>query len=415
MDSMAQLIAKKIKALRLEKGYSQSAVAERLGVSLRSYQGWEKDFSSTVENLWHICRLYSIELSQFLAGLENRRSLLSASPREPGEGPILPDALDEYKYEVLERSFAGESPEKIVEALIRGDDLVPSDRTQDPEEFVDNCLRDLYHNDRGALERKRRPRSPEWEEQVAAAFSLPWEQCIVADTGHIRSQFLRESLLAPYGAEWLVRWNRDKPGLRLGVSNGFTLSKILDAVPRGAVRGLSLFPLNFTHNQVDFPISASSIISSFLYRNYGYQVTTDTLNEEQVYGAFLVCDAAMLGIGSFDKEGHYERMIRSVLGNSAVREVRGCGIIGDLNYHLLQADGSPADQGRIVSDIGRYETRSLVKAVSLKALRQKAERGGRVVLCASGAHKAAVLKRALREGYANHLLIDTSIAPLLLE
>ncbi|MCK4462742.1 MAG: helix-turn-helix transcriptional regulator, partial [Candidatus Omnitrophica bacterium] len=69
MSETAEFIAGKIKAIRSYRGLSQRAVAEALNVSLRTYQGWEKDFTSSVDNLIKICRVFEVEPLDFLEPL----------------------------------------------------------------------------------------------------------------------------------------------------------------------------------------------------------------------------------------------------------------------------------------------------------------------------------------------------------
>jgi len=283
------------------------------------------------------------------------------------------------------------------------------------EKFIENCLLDIYHLQYSLMFQKSFERIKEKERAIEKLFGIPEDQVIIVNSGNVKQQFLREVILSRYGAEWIIKWAGMKPGFRLGISNGFTVSRILDAIPRGSIRDMSLFPLNFTNTQVDFPISSTALISSFLYKNTGYNISTDTLTEEQVFGAILLADAALLGIGSFSKEGLYERMICFVLGHRVVSEIRKLGVVGDLNYYLLDKDGNQINLPEIISNIGSENSSSLVKAVELSTLREKAERGCRIVIAASGKHKAEIVRIALKKGYANHIITDETIADVILQ
>jgi len=239
---------------------------------------------------------------------------------------------------------------------------------------------------------------------------LPSEQVVVVCSGKVRLHFLRQILLAKYGAEWIIQCSRSKPGFRLGISNGPSVARILDTVPRRSVKDLVLFPMNFTNSNVDFPISSTSLISSFLYRHHGYGVSWDTTSEKEVFSAMLLADAALLGIGGFVQDSLYIRMIRSVLGESTVSTLREKGIIGDFNYHLLDQKGNQVAFPEIVTDIGDETTGALVKSIGLSILRERADRGCKIMIATTGEHKAPAAIAAFRNRYANCLLTDETVA-----
>jgi len=151
-----------------------------------------------------------------------------------------------------------------------------------------------------------------------------------------------------------------------------------------------------------------------MYKATGYGVATDTLNEEQVFSSMLLSDAAFLGIGTFSNEGLYENMIRSVRGQGVVDSIRESGAIGDLNYHLLDKSGQEIVLPEIVSNIGEKVPDSLIKSIGLRHLREKADKGGRIVIVGTGSHKADTVRVALNKGYANYLITDETIADSIL-
>ena len=398
-------IAERIKQRRMELGLSQSAVADALDAPLRTYQAWEKDFVSSVQNLMKIGSFFDISLEQLVASADDG---VNAAPSGVG---VLP-----FKRRFFRMAADGAPTEEIF-AWYRDTHPDDAESVSEPSRFVENCLLDVYHNDPSLLAELHFSRVEALEHAVAERFHLPASRVTVVDSDAVTHEALREMIIAPWGAQTLIDWATAKPGLRVGISNGFTVARILDAIPRGRIQNLNLFPLSFTGTEVDFPISASALISSFLYRSAGYGVNSDTVTEEQVMSSMLLADAALLGIGSFAQEGLYERMICSVLGRSVVNEIRAHGVVGDLNYHLFDADGNEAFFPEVVTGIGRPNgtdtSSAMIKSIGLTGLRDRAERGARIVIAATGRHKAQSVSIALEHGYANHLVTDTSIATTL--
>lgn len=402
-------IGNKIKDLRISKGLSQVATAEALSMPLRTYQTWEKDFTSSVQNLIEICNFFSVSIGSILNPIQNG-SIESGIDNLKDNNYV---EVDEYKVKFFDMALEGNSEDEIFN-WYKKEYPLNAGLVYDRSRFIINCFLDIYHFRHKALTNLNFGRDREKEILLAERFNLPASNIVVAKSGKIRHRIIREMLIACYGAEWIIDWSSKKPGYRIGLSNGFTIARILDFIPRGSVTNLSLFPLNFTNSPVDVPISATALISSFMYKATGYGVETDTLNEEQVFSSMLLADAAFLGIGTFSKEGLYENMIRSVRGQGAVKNIRDKGIIGDLNYHLLDASGNEVIIPEIVSNIGEKETKSLIKSIGLQNLRDKADKGGRIVIVGSGANKANTVIAALDKGYANYLITDDTIADSIL-
>ena len=403
MHISGELLGNRIKELRTAAGLSQVATAEALGTPLRTYQGWEKDFTSSIQNLIKICNFFSHPVENLIKELDPENTWIINQPE-----------IEEYKIKIFRESMSGAESAELFDWF---SSAYPekAEQIDDSELFIENCILDIYHNRPSLLGEYNFPRDSEKERAIGERFDIPPAQIAVIKSGHIKSEVIREIMIAPYGAAWIIRWAQQKPGFRLGISNGFTTSRILNSIRRGAVKNAILFPMNFTNTAVDFPISSTALISSFLYRSIGYGISTDTVNEEQVFSSMLLTDAALLGIGNFNKEGLYERMIRSVLGKTAVSEIRKKGIVGDLNYNLFSKDGTEVDLPEIVSHIGDFEKKSLVKSISLRQLSDKADKGGKIVIAGTGIHKADSVSICLQKGYANHLITDEKIADRILE
>lgn len=409
MINAGKCIGSRIKELRISHGLSQAATAEALSMPLRTYQTWEKDFTSSVQNLVKICNYFNVSVSFILNSLQNAKDDPETGSLEKTQS----SHPDEYKIKIFDLALKGKDENEIFKWY---ENEFPRDAVHitNRSRFITNCFLDIYHLRYKALTNLDFGRNREKEEQIALKFGLPVENIVVAKSGHIKHEIIREMLIARYGGEWVIDWSNEKPGFRIGLSNGFTIARILDFIPRGAVENCILFPLNFTNSPVDFPISATALISSFMYKSTGYSVVTDTMNEEQVYSSMLLADAAFLGIGTFSNEGLYEKMIRSVRGQRAMDQIRKKGVIGDLNYHLLDEKGHEALYPEIVSNIGDNQSGSLVKSIGLQFLKEKADKGGRVVIAGSGDYKAATVRVALENRYANYLITDDTIADVIL-
>ncbi len=402
-------IGNKIKELRISHRLSQAATAEALSMPLRTYQMWEKDFTSSVQNLIHICNYFEISVGEILNSIQERST---GYEREIAKQSISIN-MDEYKIRIFDLALEGKSEDEIFSWYEKVYPLQASSVT-DKHTFITNCFLDIYHLRHKALTNLNFGRDPEKEKRIAQRFGLPADHIVVTKSGHIKHEIIREMLIARYGSEWIIDWAAQKPGLRVGLSNGFTIARILDYIPRGAVENLNLFPMNFTNSPIDFPISANALISSFMYKSTGYGIATDALNEEQVFSSMILADAVFLGIGSFSHEGLYEKMLRSVRGQRAIDHIKNIGVVGDLNYHFLDKSGKEVLFHEIVSNIGDQQSRSLIKSIGLRYLKEKADKGGRVVIAGSGEYKADAVRVSLENRYANYLITDETISDAIL-
>jgi len=390
MKSLLNCVTTLIRELRLFQKLSQTTVADALHVPLRTYQSWEKSYSSNIENLNAICEFYSLQFSQFLE--------LSYLPKESLHSRLV-QALSSEKIYISE-VFAGSGPDAFSHL--------------DPDESIENFIRDAYF--RGELDERicSAVRNESMEHEIAQLTGLK-RQCVqVVETRPIKMQLLKEMILGWFGSLWIEEWARDADRFSLGVSNGYTVARITDYMKRGSIGNLQLFPLNFTMTPADFSITATSLISSYRYRNEGRCSESNPTSEAEVFGAMQLADAALLGIGTFSNQGLYTQMITASLGSSQLEEILQSGAIGDLNYYLLDKKGDVIDCPSLVAPLGGIQSPSLIKAINLKLLGQKADRGCKIIIAAAGEHKAPLVKLAIQKGYANHLLIDSTLAEAML-
>ena len=90
--------------------------------------------------------------------------------------------------------------------------------------------------------------------------------------------------------------------------------------------------------------------------NEGRCSESNPTSEAEVFGAMQNADAALLGIGTFSKQGLYTQMITASLGSSQLEEILHSGAIGDLNYYLLDKQGEVIDCPALVSPIGSSQS-----------------------------------------------------------
>lgn len=391
MNSLLNRVTTLIRELRLFQKLSQTTVAEALQVPLRTYQSWEKSYSSNIENLNAICEFYSLDLSEFL----NLSSLPKEALQIRMERALSSDKL------FINSVFSGSSQKAFPH--LGSDDC------------IENLIRDSYF--KGELDARIQStvRDEVMEQEVSRYTGLRRECVQVVDTRPVKMQLLKEMILGWFGSLWIEEWARASDRFSLGISNGYTVARIMDYMKRGSIGNLQLFPLNFTMTPADFSITATSLISSYRYRNEGRCSESNPTSEAEVFGAMHLADAALLGIGTFSKQGLYTQMITASLGSSYLEEILQSGAIGDLNYYLLDKEGEVIDYPPLVSPIGDIDSHSLIKSINLKLLRQKADRGCKIIIAAAGAHKAPLVRLSIQKGYANHLLIDSSLAEAMLE
>lgn len=397
METIEVRITNLIKALRKKRHYSQAEVAEALSVPLRTYQSWEREYASNIANLERIGQLYGISLESlvYLAAGDDHNDL---------------EKISFPSNDCVEAIFSGATEKHLA---IQYQHLFNSNLPL--SEQIANCIRDAYFN-RGIEGRiKQTERSKGLEQRVAAILELPLDHVRVVQTGAIQFQVLKEMILGYHGAAWLQEIATHHDRFSVGISNGYTIARIMDHLERGKASNFQFFPLNFTMTPADFSITATSLISSFRYRNEGRCSRANPITEPEVYSAMQLADAVIMGIGTFRTEGLYSRMIRATLGSERLGEIINGGAIGDLNYYLLNRDGEIIHVPDLVGEMGSESHAALIKAVSLDVISNKANHGCKTIIAAAGAHKASQVSIAFKHKYANHLLIDSSLAEALLK
>ena len=398
MKEITNQAADLIKYLRKRENLSQTILADALNVPLRTYQNWEKTFSSKLNYLNLICSFYNLNLQLFFKLLDtdssNWEDILSQN--------------NQLNYEILIDIFKGLS---IDELLLKYSQLK---KIENISLFLDNIIRDWYFNKRDYQFNFSFNRNHELEEKLSQKTNLPSSNIRVINTNSIKFQILKEIILGFYGAEWIKEWLIQTSHFSLGISNGYTVSRILDNFNRGTAKNLELFSLNFTKSPVDFSISSTSLISSFCYKHEGVNNNFKPTSELEVYSAVQLCDAMLLGIGTFSQTGLYSKMIEKTLGKQKLSEILNKKACGDLNYYIFDEEGNIIEDKSLVSAISPTENDSLIKAVDLQLIQKKADRGCKIIVAAAGEHKAKMINLSIKQCLINHLLIDDSLANKLL-
>lgn len=397
MHPSPERLATFIKSLRTASGLSQTTVAEALGVPLRTYQSWERSFQSSVANLFILADYYGIVPERIIESLATVETL---------EGSNVSILLKDHS-SIASLARTGASKDELIE---RHPELLAE---RDIDGAIDAAILDAYFASPQGRPFAPAGRLPELEQRLTVRLGLEPNRIAVVDSSNYRFQTLKEMALAPHGAAMIRRWSEGKPLLRLGISNGYTIARMLDVIPRASGASLSLFPLNFTKTPADFSVSTTSLISSFLYRHEGRCAEPRLMGEDEVYGALMLADAAILGIGTLKHQGLYSRMIAATLGQAYLDEVLAAGAIGDFNYYPIGAEGQRLDFPELVAPLGSGERGALIKSADLELLARKADRNCPVAVMAAGAHKAELVRLVSERGYVNTLLVDSSLAEAL--
>lgn len=398
MKEITNQAADLIKYLRKRENLSQTILADALKVPLRTYQNWEKTFSSKLNYLNLICSFYNLNLQLFFKLLDtdssNWEDILSQN--------------NQLNYEILIDIFKGLS---IKELLLKYPQIK---KIENISLFLDNIIRDWYFNKKDYQFNFSFNRNYDLEEKLAQKTNLHRSNIRVINTSPIKFQILKEIILGFHGAEWIKEWLIQTSHFSLGISNGYTVSRILDNFNRGSAKNLELFSLNFTKSPVDFSISSTSLISSFCYKHEGVNNNFKPTSELEVYSAVQLCDAMLLGIGTFSQTGLYSKMIEKTLGKQKLSEILNKKACGDLNYYIFDEEGNIIEDKSLVSAISPTENDSLIKAVDLQLIQKKADRGCKIIVAAAGEHKAKIINLSIKQSLINHLLIDDSLANKLL-
>jgi len=134
-------IGNKIKELRISNGLSQAATADALSMPLRTYQTWEKDYTSSVQNLINICSYFKVSVGSFLNSIQDG-SIESAGGAEEKCNCA---GIEEYKIKLFEMALEGRDKDYIFN-WYRNEYPHQAALVDDKSKFLKNCFLDIYHS-----------------------------------------------------------------------------------------------------------------------------------------------------------------------------------------------------------------------------------------------------------------------------
>ncbi len=218
-------------------------------------------------------------------------------------------------------------------------------------------------------------------------------------------------------------------GVRVGLSCGYTLYCVIRALRERRFRDLEVYPLSAesTLQLVDlFPNTLVGMMAA-KYRPHvrAYALPGQVLGSlaeiqrerrrllrrgevRRIYDAASDVDIALVGIGLIGEATAGFCSLAEFYGVS-VRRLRALGVVGEINYHPFDKNGTVVD---------RRELRPLtqrVLAVTPARLRElSAEYGKLVIAVAGGPDKREAILGATRGRFANVLITDEDTAAALL-
>jgi DNA-binding transcriptional regulator LsrR (DeoR family) len=267
------------------------------------------------------------------------------------------------------------------------------------------------------------PKRPRLEAALVERFNL--RDAVVIPFGEARD--IKEDL-GVAAARYFEKVAAD--GVRVGLSCGYTLYCVIRALRERRFRDLSIYPLSAesTLQLVDlFPNTLVGMMAA-KYRPHvrAFALPVQVLGSlngiqrerqrllrrrevRRIYEGAHNVDIALVGIGLIGEATAGFCSLAEFYGVS-VRRLRALGVVGEINYHPYDEDGSIVD---------RRELRPLtqrVLAVTPGRLRElSAAYGKLVVAVAGGPDKREAIRGAMRGRFANVLVTDEDTAAALLE
>lgn len=279
-----------------------------------------------------------------------------------------------------------------------------------------------------------------------------------ADEGYIRVDFnfpslprlaahliekkgLRDAVVIPTGVQSEIKEDIGRasaryfervasPGVRVGISCGFTLYYMIKHLREERVSDLKIYPLASESTLRAADILPNTLVG-MMAAKYRPRVTAYVLptrlaaaSEEgggdgggfwndpevrEVYEAANNVDVALIGVGAVDPNTPGFCALACTSGLSP-QQLTSLGVVGEYNYQPLGPDGEAVTDPS-VSDFVRR-----VGAVSLERLREmSAEHGKIVIAMGGGREKVAAISAVLKGKLCNVLITDQDVAEALLE
>jgi DNA-binding transcriptional regulator LsrR (DeoR family) len=266
------------------------------------------------------------------------------------------------------------------------------------------------------------PRAEELEVALAQRYGLREAVVVLAGgRGDLRAE------LGTAAAAYFEKIAR--PGMRVGLSCGFTLYHTIRALRERRLRDLALYPLSgeSTLEQVDlFPNTLVGMMAA-KYRPHvrayalpvQHLVSARQIERERrrllrnagiraIFEAAQSVDVALVGIGLVAEGTPGFCTLAEAFGLS-VKRLRQLGVVGEINYQPIDAEGRIVDRPELRALMHR------VLSVEGERLRELARRDDRwVIAVAGGRPKLDAVQGALRGRFVNVLVTDADCAAALL-
>jgi len=391
-----------LKAERLRRGLSQEGMARKLGLKKPTYVSYEYGRSEPpLAVVARACEVLGLRPGALL-GVERDRSEHTAIL-----GWEVQSRLDEREregYEVFLRLAEGETvdlPQADIELHLR-------------ELFSENLVRITDFT-----------LDPELGEDVAERLGLD-EVRVVSIPESLNSPFLRALIVAEAGKRAFLE--KLQPNVRIGITGGFLMARMLDSLSRRELREtppFEIFPIAVSPFE-RVSVSPNTVLGHLYYRNFerslrahGLMFATpesqkDLRETMRVLDGATGSDLVFLGLGDFDlrqrladsKEADTMRSLLYARGFNFQRIVEEEKAVGDIMFFPVDAGGEP-----VLLD----ELSDLICSIGLERLRKlSAFYRIPVVAVVSGAKKRDIVLAAARGSYINTAIMETDLARALM-
>lgn len=374
-----------------------------------------------ISNLLEIADKLGVTLTQLLG--PRRADAVCPDPEAPlvGEAPT----GDPTARWVYERLCEGEDPQKLQSQLVLGSYPFPG---EPPGDVLARSVIDCFAFRQAWIPADRVPRCLDLERAVAKKYQLaecgdlvdrsPVRVIDVGDELHpLVRLYAVAAVAAEVSRELMVR------SRTLGFGDGFAVAAWQQFLRRGALSKVELVPLTIVPTFTQFELNANSIAAMLMRTHYGYHVgsaieLTDLKSRiREIDHAVVSC-----GPGVPEDKARLPRLIKesSLEYGKFFADLKKKGVVGDLLYHFLDAEGNPVHFPKITGDLSLVEPatlRSLKKgplvfSTPLDELAGIVERGGVSLVQAHQENRAGVLRAALRRERrpVNFLVIPRDLA-----
>ena len=395
-------VGARLKAERLRRGLSQEGMARKLELKKPTYVSYEYGRSEPpLAVVARACEVLGLRPGGLL-GVERDRSERSSLLSWEVQGRL--DRCEREGYEVFLRLAAGESVEL-------------------PEAEIEQHLRELFSENLVRI--TRLTMDPDLGAAVAERLGLD-EVKVVRIPGAVNSPFLRALLVAEAGKQTFIE--KLQPNIRIGITGGFLISRMLDALSRRELRDVppfEIFPIAVSPFE-RVSVSPNTVLGHLYYRNFerslrahGLMFATpesqkDLRETMRVLDGATGSDLVFLGLGDFDlrqrladsKEADTMRSLLYARGFNFQRIVEEEKAVGDIMFFPVDAAGEP-----ILLD----ELSDLICSIGLERLRKlSAFYRIPVVAVVSGGKKRDIVLAAARGRYVNTAIMETELAEALI-